>query len=91
MFVTVVVILAVIALGVLLIHLLNSQHGDRIAAFHYGRFGMPAPGPARSVPHRTHGRTGTSGTGDAGGSAPSAAPSRERGEPSLGQALSDRH
>ncbi|MEE1765016.1 hypothetical protein [Streptomyces sp. SP18BB07] len=52
-FVTVVVILAMIALGVLLIHLLNAQHGDRSAAFHYGRSGMPAPGPARSVPRRT--------------------------------------
>ncbi|MFJ8364076.1 hypothetical protein [Streptomyces sp. NPDC093984] len=49
----VVVILALIALGVLLIHLLNAQHSDRMAAFHYGRFGMPAPGPARSVPRRT--------------------------------------
>ncbi|MBH5336109.1 hypothetical protein IHE55_15465 [Streptomyces pactum] len=33
--ITTVVILAVIALGVLLIHLLNAQHGQRIAAFRY--------------------------------------------------------
>ena len=44
-FVTVVVILAVIAFGVLLIRLLNLQHSERIAAFHYGRSGMPVPGP----------------------------------------------
>ncbi|MFE1028037.1 hypothetical protein ACFW5I_26295 [Streptomyces sp. NPDC058818] len=35
-FVTVIVVLAVVALGVLLIHLLNSQHAERIAAFRYG-------------------------------------------------------
>ncbi|MFD5842327.1 hypothetical protein [Streptomyces chartreusis] len=53
-FVTVIVILAMIALGVLLIHLLNSQHSDRIAAFHYGRSGMPVPGP--SARRKGHGR-----------------------------------
>lgn len=33
---TVIAVLAVVALGVLLIHLLNSQHDERIAAFRYG-------------------------------------------------------
>ncbi len=36
-FVTVVVIMAMIALGVLLIHLLDRQHSDGIAAFQRGR------------------------------------------------------
>jgi len=36
-FVTVVVVMAMIALGVVLIHLANRQRGDRIAAFHRGR------------------------------------------------------
>ncbi|KOU60798.1 hypothetical protein ADK57_29130 [Streptomyces sp. MMG1533] len=44
-FVTVAVILAMIALGVLLIHLLNSQHDQRIAAFRYS-----SPRPALRVP-----------------------------------------
>ncbi|MGC9538219.1 hypothetical protein [Streptomyces sp. UG1] len=61
-FVTVIVILAMIALGVLLIHLLNSQHGDRMAAFHYGRSGTPVPGPAPSAPRKAHGRARVSGT-----------------------------
>ncbi|MFF4350187.1 hypothetical protein [Streptomyces sp. NPDC001530] len=34
--ITVSVIVAVIMIGVLLIHLLNGQHDERIAAFHYG-------------------------------------------------------
>ncbi|MCX5047962.1 MULTISPECIES: hypothetical protein [unclassified Streptomyces] len=55
-FVVVLVILAMIAVGAFLIHLLNAQHGDRIAAFHYGRFGMAAPGPDSSVPRRKRGR-----------------------------------
>ncbi|CAM5483736.1 hypothetical protein [Streptomyces aurantiogriseus] len=62
-FVTVIVVLAMIALGVLLIHLLNSQHRDRIAAFHYGRSGTPVPGPAPSHPRRTRGRAAASVTG----------------------------
>ncbi|WP_039938255.1 hypothetical protein [Streptomyces himastatinicus] len=33
--ITVSVIIAMITLGVLLIHLLNGQHNERIAAFHY--------------------------------------------------------
>jgi hypothetical protein len=68
--VTVVVILAMVALGVLVIHLLNTQHGDRLAVFHYvrdgryGRSGMPLPGPApsasRKVRARRHSHTRTS-------------------------------
>lgn len=42
---TVIMIIAVIALGALLIHRLNAQHNDRITAFHYGRSGMPVVGP----------------------------------------------
>ncbi|MEU0369638.1 hypothetical protein ABZ070_05120 [Streptomyces sp. NPDC006283] len=34
--ITVSAIIAVIIIGVLLIHLLNCQHDERIAAFHYG-------------------------------------------------------
>ncbi|MFC9680298.1 hypothetical protein [Streptomyces sp. NPDC056948] len=48
-FVTVAVILGMIVVGVLLIRLLNSQHGDRMAAIHYGRSGMPFAGPAPSA------------------------------------------
>ena len=60
-FVTVIVILAMIALGVLLIHLLNSQHSDRMAAFHYGRSGMPVPGPAAAARRKAHGWARVSG------------------------------
>ncbi|MER5218681.1 hypothetical protein ABT063_51585 [Streptomyces sp. NPDC002838] len=63
-FVTALVILAMIALGVLLIHLLNSQHGDRVAAFHYGRSGSAVPGPGPSAPRKARGRAVASGTGD---------------------------
>ena len=59
---TVAVILSMIALGVLLVHLLNSQHSDRIAAFHYGRSGMPVAGPASPVPRKARGRAAASGT-----------------------------
>ncbi|MFM9445248.1 hypothetical protein [Streptomyces acidiscabies] len=45
-FVTVAVIVGVLVLAVLLIRLLDAQHGDRISAFHYGRSGLPVPGPA---------------------------------------------
>ncbi|MFI1927526.1 MULTISPECIES: hypothetical protein [unclassified Streptomyces] len=57
-FVTVIVILAMIAVGVFLIHRLNSQHSERIAAFHYARSGMPVagPGPAPPTPRKTRGR-----------------------------------
>ncbi|MFF3207600.1 MULTISPECIES: hypothetical protein [unclassified Streptomyces] len=55
---TVIVILAMIALGMFLIHRLNSQHSERIAAFHYARSGMPVAGPAPSAPtpRKTRGR-----------------------------------
>jgi len=51
-FVTVAVILAMIALGALLLHLLNLQHNDTLGSFHYGRSGLPVPGPDPE-PHRT--------------------------------------
>ncbi|MFE0806770.1 hypothetical protein ACFW4M_06905 [Streptomyces sp. NPDC058794] len=41
--VTVIVLLAVVAAGAFLIRRLNAQHGDRSAAFHYGRGGVVAP------------------------------------------------
>ncbi|CAM5319898.1 hypothetical protein [Streptomyces purpurascens] len=55
-FVTVAVILAMIVVGVLLIRLLNSQHGDRMAAIHYGHTGMPVEGPAPSARRKARGR-----------------------------------
>ncbi|WP_329222153.1 hypothetical protein OG352_33710 [Streptomyces sp. NBC_01485] len=55
-FVTVIVILAMIALGVFLIHRLNTQHGERIAAFHYGRSGTPIEGPDPTAPRRSRSR-----------------------------------
>ncbi|MCX5369002.1 hypothetical protein [Streptomyces sp. NBC_00103] len=57
-FVVVIVILAMIAVGVFLIHRLNSQHSERIAAFHYARSGTPVagPGPPPPTPRRTRGR-----------------------------------
>ncbi|MGW0735004.1 hypothetical protein [Streptomyces sp. NPDC002851] len=62
-FVTVAVVVTMIALGVLLIHQLNSQHGDHSTAFHYGRSGTPVPGPAPSTPRKARGRAGARGTG----------------------------
>ncbi|SMQ17776.1 hypothetical protein SAMN06272771_4204 [Streptomyces sp. Ag82_O1-12] len=62
-FVTVAVILGMIVVGALLIRLLNSQHGDRMAAIHYGHTGMPVAGPAPSARRRARGRAATSGTG----------------------------
>ncbi|MFE0473277.1 hypothetical protein ACFW2V_16815 [Streptomyces sp. NPDC058947] len=62
-FVTVLVILAMAAFGTLLIRLLNAQHDDRRAAFHYSRSGMPVPGAAPSAPRKAHGRAGTSRPG----------------------------
>ncbi|MFD9320207.1 hypothetical protein ACFWDQ_21490 [Streptomyces sp. NPDC060053] len=55
-FVAVVAILAMITLGVFLIHRLNSQHSDRIAAFHYARSGTPVAGPPPPTPRKTRGR-----------------------------------
>ncbi|MET7683988.1 hypothetical protein [Streptomyces sp. NPDC005423] len=62
-FVTVVVMVAMIGVGVLLLRLLNSQHGDRKSAFHYGRSGVPSPGPAARVQRKTRGRARASGAG----------------------------
>jgi hypothetical protein len=59
-FVTVVVILAMIAFAVLLINLLNSRHSERIPAFHHGRSGMPVPGPDPLAPRKARGRAGAS-------------------------------
>jgi hypothetical protein len=53
--VTMIVVLAVVALGVL-IHLLNSQRDERIAAFQYGRSRSAVPGSVPSVPRRQPGR-----------------------------------
>jgi hypothetical protein len=55
-FVTMIVVLAVVALGVLLIHLLDSQRDERIAAFQYGRSRSAVPGPVPSAPRRQPGR-----------------------------------
>ncbi|BAC72497.1 hypothetical protein AQJ43_21950 [Streptomyces avermitilis] len=74
-FVNVLVLLAMIALGVLLIHLLNSQHDDRIAAFHYAdRF---------AAFHQARSRPTGPGTG--------AAPGSERGEPDAPREAAGRH
>ncbi|MCX4512226.1 hypothetical protein OHA27_18335 [Streptomyces sp. NBC_01619] len=65
--ITVSVIIAMIIIGVLMIHLLNGQHDERIAAFHYGdtrpgigrrsrksrRTARPAGAPV-AAPHRKH-------------------------------------
>ncbi|MFV0133165.1 hypothetical protein ACLGIH_07970 [Streptomyces sp. HMX87] len=64
-FVTVIALLALIALGAFLIHRLNSQRGDRITAFHYGRTGSVAQGPAPPAGRKA--RDGASGTGGTGG------------------------
>ncbi|MFJ2239326.1 hypothetical protein [Streptomyces sp. NPDC087859] len=63
-FVTVLVLLAMVAVGVLLIHLLNNQHAERITAFPYGRSRLAVRGAAPSDPQKARGRAGTSGTGD---------------------------
>ncbi|MFF7447658.1 MULTISPECIES: hypothetical protein [unclassified Streptomyces] len=55
---TVTVIVAVIAFGVVIIHLLNSQHGKGLSAVHYSRSGLPAPGPDSPV-QRGAGASGT--------------------------------
>ncbi len=55
-FVTVAVVLGMIVVGVVLIRLLNSQHGDRMAAIQYGRTGMPVAGPAPSARRKVRGR-----------------------------------
>ncbi|GAB2925920.1 hypothetical protein [Streptomyces heilongjiangensis] len=62
-FLTLIVIIAMIAFGALLIQRLNSQHGDRIAAFHYGHSRTPAAGPPPSAPRKGSDRTGATGRG----------------------------
>lgn len=56
--VTVIVLLAMIALGVLLIHRLNAQHNERIASFPYGRprttTKPPTPPPPPQPPTHTN-------------------------------------
>ncbi|MFD9445390.1 hypothetical protein ACFWBR_07200 [Streptomyces sp. NPDC060006] len=63
-FVTVVVLLAMVALGAFLIHQLNNQHADRIADFPYGRSWPTSREPAPSEPRKVRGRSVASGTGD---------------------------
>lgn len=47
--ITIGVILAMIAVGVLVIQLLNAQHAERISAFHYSRFLPGRRGPRGST------------------------------------------
>jgi len=54
-FLTAVVLVATVALGVFLIHRLNNQHDERIADFPYGRSRPTVRGPAPSAPHRLRG------------------------------------
>ncbi|MFD3308847.1 hypothetical protein [Streptomyces sp. NPDC058694] len=63
-FVTVVVILAMVALGTFLIHRLNNQHDERIAAFRFSRSLPAVRGTAPSAPRRDAGHAATSGTSD---------------------------
>ncbi len=54
--VTAIVLLAVIAAGAFLIHRLNSQHGERTTAFHYGRGGVVTPDRKPTGGETTHQR-----------------------------------
>ncbi|ANB07119.1 hypothetical protein SAM40697_3161 [Streptomyces ambofaciens] len=63
-FVMVIVLLAVIAAGAFLIHRLNSLHGERIAAFHYRRDGVVAPGQGSPAGHTAHRGTAVSSRTD---------------------------
>jgi hypothetical protein len=63
-FVAVMAVLAMIVVGVLLIHLLNDQHDERIAVFHHGRSGSAVRGSAPSAPQKLRGRAGTHGADD---------------------------
>jgi hypothetical protein len=56
-FVVVVAVVAMIALGAFLIRRLNSQHGNGMTDFHYGRSGSVLRGPAPPASKRSHGRT----------------------------------
>lgn len=60
--VTVIVLLAMIALGVLLIHRLNAQHDERIASFHYGRPRRTTRTPTPPVPPKPAAHTEPTGT-----------------------------
>lgn len=64
--VTVIVLLAAMALGLLVIHLLNAQHDERIAAFPYGRPGPALPRAGSPAPRKAGGRDGASGNGTSG-------------------------
>ncbi|MDK1475472.1 hypothetical protein QNO07_18950 [Streptomyces sp. 549] len=61
--VTVVALLAMTALGVFLIHRLNSQHRDRIAAFRYSRPGVPPASPDLPAREKSRGGAAANGTG----------------------------
>ncbi|MEU9960649.1 hypothetical protein [Streptomyces sp. NPDC050982] len=63
-FVTVVVILAMVALGAFLIHRLNNQHDERIAAFRFSRSLPAVRGPAPSAPKQDPGHAAAIGTSD---------------------------
>jgi hypothetical protein len=86
-FATVAVILGMIVVGVVLIRLLNSQHGDRMAAIHYGHTGMPVPGPAPRKARGRRARAASAGpaiamiAGPADEGAPGGAPVSKPGEP----------
>lgn len=54
--ISVAAILAMIALGAFVIHLLNNLHAERIAAFHYSRFLPGARGRNKTSPQPTAGR-----------------------------------
>ncbi|MFH8367805.1 hypothetical protein [Streptomyces sp. NPDC018031] len=63
--ITTAVILAMIALGILLIHLLNAQHGQRIAAFRYSEV-LPGRGRRSRKPRRPTGGAAGRHDGDRG-------------------------
>ncbi|MDQ0844039.1 hypothetical protein [Streptomyces sp. V1I6] len=50
--ITVALIIAMIGLGMILIHRLNAQHGERIAAFHYSD-ALPGTGRSRGKNRRS--------------------------------------
>jgi hypothetical protein len=58
-FVTAVMLLAMVAVGVFLIHRLNTQHDERVAVFPYGRSRSTVRGPAPSAPQKPRGRAGS--------------------------------
>ncbi|MET7619262.1 hypothetical protein [Streptomyces sp. NPDC005408] len=61
-FFTVLVLLATVALGALAIHMLNSQHDERIAAFPYGRAKSNLRNPPTADPHTSRGLVASSAT-----------------------------